>query len=88
MLGPGGLLIVDRPNGAFPIDFWHGDHTNAPRWHWPSERLLPSYAEVSGLVLADTAERYFGAMAVPGFRWLARSAFNPYLVLRVDRPEG
>lgn len=49
-----GVLYVDHPNGAFPIDFWHPrDHRNLPRWHWPSERFLPTVSEVRNLVRAS-----------------------------------
>jgi len=47
VLSPGGLLLIDFPNGAFPIDFWHGDSPGGVRWHGPSERFLPTYREVA-----------------------------------------
>src|SRR4029079_5713853 len=31
--GAGGTTLVDGPNGAFPIDFWHGDRLGAFRPH-------------------------------------------------------
>lgn len=40
-----GLLYVDHPNGAFPIDFWHNDYRSRPRVHSPFERFLPSFGE-------------------------------------------
>jgi SAM-dependent methyltransferase len=46
---PGGQVIVDCPNGAFPIDFWHGDRAGAARWHSPHEGFLPTFGEVARL---------------------------------------
>jgi SAM-dependent methyltransferase len=46
VLAPGGVLYLDFPNGAFPIDFWHGPSPGAPRWHSPREGFLPRAAEV------------------------------------------
>lgn len=43
---PGGRLFLDFPNGAFPIDFWHGDSPGAARWHDPREGFLPTLREV------------------------------------------
>jgi SAM-dependent methyltransferase len=44
----GGRLIVDCPNGAFPIDFWHGDKAGGARWHSPREGFLPTFGEIEG----------------------------------------
>ena len=114
-----GRLIVDCPNGAFPIDFWHGDTAGGARWHSPGEGFLPTFGEVEQLARsADKRARavsmsargrlrfqqvgahWYGrlfaipmavllrAMEIPGFRWLARSALNPYLVIEIERPRN
>jgi SAM-dependent methyltransferase len=40
-----GALFLDCPNGAFPIDFWHGDRVGAFRIHAVPDALLPTLAE-------------------------------------------
>jgi SAM-dependent methyltransferase len=116
VVGSGGRLIVDCPNGAFPIDFWHGDKAGGARWHSPREGFLPTFGEVQRLARkADKSARavslsargrlrfqqvgahWYGrlfaipmavllrAMEIPGFRWLARSPLNPYLVIEIER---
>ena len=45
----GGRLVVDCPNGAFPIDFWHGDQAGGARWHSIREGFLPTFGEVERL---------------------------------------
>jgi SAM-dependent methyltransferase len=47
---PGGVVFLDFPNGAFPIDFWHGVHPGAPRWHSLREGFLPTEGEVKELL--------------------------------------
>jgi SAM-dependent methyltransferase len=49
VLRDGGVLFIDHPNGRFPIDFWHNDYRSRPRWHWPGEKFLPSFTEVTRL---------------------------------------
>lgn len=46
VLSPGGVLWLDFPNGAFPIDFWHGPRPGGARWHGRDEGFLPTTAEV------------------------------------------
>jgi SAM-dependent methyltransferase len=46
VLSPGGRLWLDFPNGAFPIDFWHGGSPNGLRFHSPSEGFLPTIRDV------------------------------------------
>lgn len=46
VLAPRGVLWLDFPNGAFPIDFWHSSRAGAPRWHWRHEGFLPTVAEI------------------------------------------
>lgn len=52
---PGGSLFIDAPNGAFPIDFWHGIKPGGIRWHWPGDGFLTTFAAV---------KRYAGAAGV------------------------
>lgn len=42
----GGTLFLDFPNGAFPIDFWHGDRPGGARFHRPAEGFLPTIGDV------------------------------------------
>lgn len=46
VLAPGGTLFLDFPNGAFPIDFWHGPTPGGARFHGRSEGFLPTLTEV------------------------------------------
>lgn len=43
---PGGSLFLDAPNGAFPIDFWHGVKPGGMRWHSRREGFLATFADV------------------------------------------
>lgn len=43
---PDGALWLDFPNGAFPIDFWHGDRPGAARLHGAKEGFLPTAREI------------------------------------------
>lgn len=46
VLGRGGELWLDFPNGAFPIDFWHGTQAGGARVHSLDEGFLPTLREV------------------------------------------
>lgn len=46
-----GVIYIDHPNGAFPIDFWHDDD-RAARPHKLSENFLPKFAQIEQLVRA------------------------------------
>lgn len=46
VLAPRGVLWLDFPNGAFPIDFWHSSSAGAPRWHSRREGFLPTVAQI------------------------------------------
>jgi len=46
VLKPMGHLYLDFPNGAFPIDFWHGPKPGGARFHPPWEGFLPTVSEV------------------------------------------
>ncbi|MCU0305988.1 MAG: class I SAM-dependent methyltransferase [Thermoanaerobaculales bacterium] len=44
--GPAGRVVVDCPNGSFPIDFWHGDRVGAFRLHRVPDTLLPCLGDL------------------------------------------
>ncbi len=42
-----GFILLDHPNGSFPVDFWHGGHVGGTlRFHWPINDMLPRFSEV------------------------------------------
>jgi SAM-dependent methyltransferase len=43
-----GTIWLDFPNGAFPIDFWHGDRPGAARFHSRREGFLPTPGKIRG----------------------------------------
>jgi SAM-dependent methyltransferase len=47
---PGGVVFVDCPNGAFPVDFWHSQGPGKPRAHSLSEGFLPKLGELRALL--------------------------------------
>lgn len=49
VLKPGGVLYLDFPNGAFPIDFWHNTRGGSARFHSLREGFLPTFDEVKTL---------------------------------------
>jgi len=105
---PGGVVFLDCPNGAFPIDFWHGDRPGAARRHSTHEGFLPMFAEIRALVPPGTrvdalspykrlqfhqARRHWYGRILGPFanaffalmpRFIARTALNPFLVVRVQ----
>jgi SAM-dependent methyltransferase len=44
-----GSLFIDCPNGAFPIDFWHGPRAGGMRWHSPREGFLATFRQIARL---------------------------------------
>jgi SAM-dependent methyltransferase len=115
VLEPGGVLYLDFPNGAFPIDFWHNTRGGSARFHSLREGFLPTFDEVKvlaaqidpairvdavspnrrlrfqqvkqhwyGRVFAIPMRLFFSAMDV--FPCLARTAVNPFLVIRLTKP--
>ena len=42
----GATVLIDWPNGSFPIDFWHGDGLGAFRIHGVPDVLLPSFGDL------------------------------------------
>jgi SAM-dependent methyltransferase len=69
---PAGFILLDHPNGSFPVDFWHGGPAGGLRWHSRKDDMLPRYAEVS---------RYF-AESDPA---LILFSLSPALRLRFDQ---
>lgn len=72
----GGRIFVDCPNGAFPIDFWHGRTGGSARFHRRDERFLPTFAEIRALagdadVIAHSPHRRFAFRQV-GRHWYGR----------------
>ena len=47
-----GVLYIDHPNGAFPLDFWHYTGHTGFRPHSPSEGFLPDFNELVQLLCA------------------------------------
>jgi SAM-dependent methyltransferase len=79
-----GTIWLDFPNGAFPIDFWHGDRPGAARRHGRTEGFLPTAAEVRGLFrdLAPTATvRFHSPHRRLGFRQVRRHRYGAALSL-------
>lgn len=82
VLRPGGVLYVDHPNGAFPIDFWHTRHGTRPRFHGRSESFLPTVKEVRGLTKTVEATCRVEALSPAGrfvFRRTARHWYGAVL---------
>ena len=99
-------VYLDCPNGAFPIDFWHGDEPGSARFHSLGEGFLPTFREIRALAphaeplspykrlqFRQAAQHWYGrALARPAEwffrfmpRFVAKSALNPFLVVRVTR---
>ena len=73
---PGGRVFIDCPNGAFPIDFWHGPVGGRARWHRLDERFLPTFDEIRGYgggaeTVARSPHRRFAFRQV-GRHWYGR----------------
>lgn len=82
---PGGRLFVDCPNGAFPIDFWHGGAGGRARWHSLHEGFLPSFGDIRTLardnaVRAISPHRRFAFRQV-GQHWYGRMFSAPVAML-------
>lgn len=45
-----GTIWLDFPNGAFPVDFWHGDRPGTARRHGLREGFLPTAGEIRRLL--------------------------------------
>lgn len=73
---PGGRVFIDCPNGAFPIDFWHGPVGGRARWHRRDEGFLPTLSEIRSYaagvpVVARSPHRRFAFRQV-GRHWYGR----------------
>ncbi|MEJ2082752.1 MAG: class I SAM-dependent methyltransferase [Acidobacteriota bacterium] len=66
-----GFILLDHPNGSFPIDFWHGGF----RMHLPWDDMLPRFLEVS---------RYFRSFE-PDLGFLSLSPRDRLRLGRVQR---
>ena len=55
ILEPSGVLWLDFPNGAFPVDFWHAGQAGI-RLHSPREGFLPTVHEVRQYVNASAPD--------------------------------
>ena len=72
----GGRVFVDCPNGAFPIDFWHGPVGGRARWHRLDEGFLPTFEEIRSYardveIVARSPHRRFAFRQV-GRHWYGR----------------
>ncbi|MFH1574019.1 MAG: class I SAM-dependent methyltransferase, partial [Acidobacteriota bacterium] len=47
VLTAGGFILLDHPNGRFPVDFWHGGRSGSFRWHRLQGDMLPTYGEIA-----------------------------------------
>lgn len=77
-----GVLYLDHPNGAFPVDFWHNDYRGRPRFHRPSEKFLPTFEEVTALARAVDPRCRIEAVTPAGrftFRRATRRWYGKFL---------
>jgi SAM-dependent methyltransferase len=84
VLAPGGVLYLDFPNGAFPIDFWHGPRPGSARWHSRDEGFLPTAVDVRRYLEAvpgKFAVRTLGATGRLQFRQVGRHWYGRLLQL-------
>lgn len=100
------VVYLDCPNGAFPIDFWHGGRPGSARFHSLREGFLPTFGEIRALAphaeplspykrlqFRQAAQHWYGRLLGKPAEWffrfmprfVAKSALNPFLVVRVTR---
>ena len=87
---PGGRILLDFPNGSFPIDFWHGNRPGGGRIHSLREGFLPTARQVRALCRAIDPELRVIALSPLGrlrFRqvsahWYGRMFRAPMLALQ------
>jgi SAM-dependent methyltransferase len=100
VLRPGGRLYIDCPNGAFPIDFWHGPVAGNARWHSPREGFLPTFAEIKRyargarvrplpardrFAFRQVGRHWYGRLFRGPMRWwLELPLGTPYLVVEIS----
>ncbi len=70
-----GFILLDHPNGSFPIDFWHGGPHGGFRVHRPWGDMLPRFSEIS---------HYFRS-ADPNLEFLSLSPVDRLRLGRVRR---
>jgi SAM-dependent methyltransferase len=81
---PGGIVLLDFPNGAFPIDFWHSHIGGSARWHSRSEGFLPAFSDVRDIVRAiqpDAALRAISPHRRFAFRQVGRHWYGRLFAL-------
>ena len=90
---PGAHVLLDCPNGMFPVDFWHGDRVGAFRLHAIPDVLLPSFQDFlawgracgSSALLIPVGRRL--RFRQVGHRWWGRLLSTPvrFLMSHLDR---
>lgn len=88
VLHPSGVLYLDFPNGAFPIDFWHGTVAGQARFHSLREGFLPTVREIR-VYLRCLGSRKVRALSPAnrlqmkqvGQHWYGRAARLPMVAL-------
>jgi len=58
-----GMILLDHPNGSFPVDFWHGGRHGGIRWHRSSGDMLPTFSEVAGYFRNSDASLHLGLLS-------------------------
>jgi SAM-dependent methyltransferase len=87
VLAPRGVLWLDFPNGAFPIDFWHSTRAGAPRWHSPHEGFLPTVAQIRQYC-SELDERFQVTPRGPAGRLQFRQVGRHWYGRLLARPAG
>ena len=61
-----GVLYIDHPNRAFPVDFQHYTGNSGARPHWPWEEFLPDFRELKALPAAAGCDARLEAISPAG----------------------
>jgi SAM-dependent methyltransferase len=88
VLAPEGRIWLDFPNGAFPIDFWHGTQKWGLRLHSRQEGFLPTAPEVRRHLARSAGELRVRALGPAGRlhfqrirrRWYGRLLSRPVAI--------
>lgn len=76
VLKPGGRLLLGHPNGACPLDFWHGGfHSIRP--HRPYEAWMPHFGEVRRYVEAADPGATLEPLSPRSYNSFERAAGSP-----------